>query len=51
MVKEIEDNGKCFQCEECGFYYKTKTLAGKCEDFCKKHKACNQDIVKHAIKN
>lgn len=39
-----------YKCEECGFYYKTKSLAKRCESFCKKHKSCNLNLTKHAIK-
>jgi hypothetical protein len=47
MVKE---NEKCFYCEECEMGYEEKKKACECEDHCKKHKACNLEIMKHAIK-
>lgn len=51
MVKKENLEGKTvYKCEECGFYYKTKSLAEKCETFCKKHKSCSLEITKHAIK-
>ncbi|MBI2042829.1 hypothetical protein HYT25_00380 [Candidatus Pacearchaeota archaeon] len=50
-MKEENVEGKIvYKCEKCGFYYKTKNFAEKCEDFCKKHKSCNLNITKHAIK-
>lgn len=50
MVKSIKKKGKkYFQCEECGFYYKEKALAQKCEDFCGKNKSCSIEITKHAV--
>ena len=50
MAKEIEKQGKkYFQCEECGFLYKDKKWAQKCEAFCKKHNSCSLEITKHAI--
>lgn len=47
MVKK-ENN--LFICEECNLKYKEKEIAKKCEDWCKKTKSCNLDIIKHAIK-
>ena len=50
MVKKIINKGKEFyQCEACGFYYKTRKLAEKCEDFCRKNHACNTEIIKHSV--
>lgn len=31
-------------------YYINMKVAQQCEDFCKKHKSCNIDIIKHAVK-
>jgi len=42
---------KKYKCKECSFYYKTKSLAEKCEKWCKKYKSCNIEITKHSIKN
>lgn len=50
MVKQIKQKDTYYQCGECKFYYKTKNLARKCEDFCKKHHSCSIEITKHAIK-
>lgn len=51
MVKIIKKSGTTlYQCEECGFYYKTRNLAEKCENFCKKYKSCSIEITKHSIK-
>ena len=51
MVKIIEKSKKkYFQCEICGFIYKEKKWAQKCENFCKKNKSCSLNITKHAIK-
>ncbi len=50
MVREtIRDKEKLYQCEECKFKYLEKKWAKKCEQWCKKHKSCNLEIVKHAI--
>tara|TARA_Y100000310_G_scaffold200877_1_gene200960 strand:+ start:12925 stop:13080 length:156 start_codon:yes stop_codon:yes gene_type:complete len=47
MVKEKEN---CYYCEACEIVYKDKKKACECEDFCRKNKACNIDIIKYAIK-
>ena len=50
MVKEIEKNSKkYFICELCNMAYNSKELAQKCEDWCRKYKSCNLEIIKHAI--
>ena len=50
MVKEIKKDGKTyFQCGACGFFYETRELAQKCEDWCKRTKSCNIEITKHAV--
>jgi len=49
VKKEIKNNEEYFRCEECGMYYKTRETAQKCENFCKKHHACNTEIMKHAV--
>ena len=46
MVKQV---GKLWVCEACGFKYKTKDLASKCEAWCTKNKSCNLEITKHAV--
>lgn len=51
MVREIDKRKKkYFQCESCNFYYLNSEIAKKCEDFCNKHKSCNIEITKHAVK-
>jgi hypothetical protein len=50
MVKEIKHNNKTyFQCEECMMYYLDLETAKKCEDFCRKHNACNTEIISKAV--
>ena len=38
-----------FVCNECGFGYKDAKTALKCEQYCKEHKACSQEITKKAV--
>lgn len=50
MVKSIEkDSENIYQCEVCGFNYKEKEWAEKCEDWCEKNHSCNLEITKHSI--
>jgi len=39
-----------FKCQECGLFYPHKKWADKCGDWCKKHKSCNLEITKQALK-
>lgn len=39
-----------YKCPECGLPYEEKEWAEKCEAWCKKHKSCNLEITKYAIK-
>jgi len=51
MVKQQEqDKTRIYICEACGFGYKEKKLAQKCEDFCKKNNSCSLEITKYAVK-
>jgi ABC-type lipoprotein release transport system permease subunit len=40
-----------YQCPECGLLYKDKKWALKCQSWCRKHKSCNLQIIKQAVKN
>ena len=39
-----------YKCNECGMKYLEKEYAEKCEDWCKKYKSCNLELIKHSIK-
>jgi len=39
-----------YQCPICKLWYKEKEWAEKCEIWCKEHKSCNLEIIKHSIK-
>ncbi|MBS3096409.1 hypothetical protein J4480_03135 [Candidatus Woesearchaeota archaeon] len=50
MPKKLTRNSKAYYiCEECGFAYKGKVTARKCESWCRKYKSCNVEITKHAV--
>jgi predicted ATP-dependent serine protease len=50
MVKETKKENQIFyQCQECGFYYQEREWAKRCEEWCKKYKSCNLEIIKHSI--
>jgi hypothetical protein len=46
----VKRNKTLYVCEECKLQYREKYWAEKCEEWCKKHKSCNLEITKHAIK-
>ncbi len=50
MVKSAENMDRYFECKECGFKYKDKVWADKCEKWCKEKHSCNIGITKHSIK-
>ena len=51
MAKEINFEGKIvYKCMKCGWMYRDKDIANKCESWCKKHKSCNLELAKYAIK-
>jgi len=50
MVRNaIKGKEKHFECEECGFKYKDKAWAEKCEKWCKEKHSCNIEIIAHAV--
>lgn len=38
-----------YQCPVCGFRYREKEWADKCEAWCKAHQSCNLEITTHGI--
>ena len=51
MVNEImRTQNKIYICKECGLSYTKMKKAGECENWCKKHKSCNLQITKYALK-
>ena len=47
MVKKVDE---FWICDECKLKYKDKIWADKCEEWDKKHKSCNLEITRHAVK-
>jgi len=51
MAERIERKGKeYYQCKECKLIYEDKSMAEKCETWCKENKSCNLEITKYADK-
>ena len=48
--KDANTGNKCYHCEECDLAYLDKYKAKECEVWCKIHKSCNLEIVKHSLK-
>ena len=46
-MKKTDDS--IYQYEECDLLYLDASWAGKCEEWCRKHKSCNLEITNHAI--
>ena len=52
MVKTLKESGaELYQCEECGFKYREKEWAEKCQAWCAEHKSCNLGITQYAIQD
>ncbi len=47
----VTQTGDTRQCDICGFHYKEKEWAEKCEAWCKEHHSCNLEITEHAEEN
>jgi uncharacterized C2H2 Zn-finger protein len=46
--QKTKDRSKLYKCPECGFLYKEKEWADKCQAWCKKHHTCNLEITEQA---
>lgn len=50
MVVEEEFEGeKAFKCEECGFHYRDRGMAERCEKHCRDYSACDTEIVESSL--
>ncbi len=50
VISVTAASGNLYSCSECGFNYRDKETAEKCEKWCKEHKSCNVEIIKYAVK-
>lgn len=50
MVRVVEREGESlYTCEVCGFAYREKDWAEKCQAWCSTHPSCNMKITQHAV--
>ncbi|NHJ14933.1 MAG: hypothetical protein EAX95_14725 [Candidatus Thorarchaeota archaeon] len=42
--------GDLYQCEECELLFTEEGWAKKCEEWCKRNKSCNIEIISHSVK-
>jgi predicted ATP-dependent serine protease len=48
MVKEMtKDNATFYVCEACGFLYREREWAERCQAFCEEFHSCNIEIMEH----
>ncbi len=47
FTKEKEEKIETYICPLCGYEYKEKEWAAKCQRWCQEYKSCNLDIIKH----
>lgn len=48
--KPDNKSAKLYVCPECDLSYKDQEWAKKCAAWCREHKSCNLEIIKHAEK-
>jgi len=51
MMNHGDSKGKerLYSCPECNMDYSDPDWAKKCAAWCKEHKSCNLDIIRHAV--
>ena len=50
MIFEIHSHdGVFYVCDRCGFAYGEKAYAKRCQSWCRKHRSCSLDIIRHAL--
>ncbi len=50
MVKvSHKGDSTLYLCEECGFAYKEKEWAEKCQQWCEQQQSCNLEITQYAV--
>lgn len=48
-TKKEEKETELYPCPACGFRYREKVWAEKCEAWCREHQSCNLEIINHAV--
>lgn len=50
MVRKEEFEGEeSYKCENCGFHFRDRETAEKCERHCEMYNACGNEIVRESI--
>ncbi|MFB6207853.1 MAG: hypothetical protein ABEJ69_00735 [Candidatus Nanohaloarchaea archaeon] len=49
VYKEKFEGEMSYKCEACGFHYRNRETAEKCEKHCKQYNACNMEITSESI--
>lgn len=49
-IMPVTSGKRIYRCSECSLGYTDEKIAAACQAWCKKHKSCNLDIIKYAIK-
>lgn len=50
MVEKTEFEGEeAYRCEACGFHYREKEVAEKCEEYCNKNNICKSEITEKSL--
>jgi hypothetical protein len=49
IVQVHRHDGVFYICDACGFAYRQKELAERCQSWCREHNSCSLDIIRHAL--
>lgn len=47
MVEETEEG--LYRCEECGFRYREREVAERCEEYCRTRGVCSEEITAESV--
>ncbi len=50
VLEKVKAGKRDYFCGECGLAYVDRGVAEQCEAWCSKHKSCNLEIIKKAVK-
>lgn len=45
----VQERAGLFVCQECGYGYRERDWAEKCEAWCREHNSCNLEIIEHGL--